>query len=173
MEFDQLMNIVYSRWSDKAYPMPVKNRIWFFVKDLPQKSFEKIIYDLLDTQRYAPMPHEFRTLAYAEYGRLGLRLTKEPESKPSSEARCWDCGDSGNLFAVHRAKNTTATFRCHCVIGAKRSVSQGAQWSLQWEKLFEKEPIHLDIKGDWRPRTGLSLNQMVNELASIRSMEEK
>jgi hypothetical protein len=168
------MRVVYSRWNEKAYPDVVKRRIWYFVGELPQKSFEKIIYTLLDTCRAAPMPNEFRMLAYAERDRLGLNSDKEPEVKPSREAKCWDCGDSGNLFATHKTKNTSAVFRCHCKIGAERPVAQGAQWTREFARQWEIDRVYPDIKGDWRPNAlGLSLVDLVNEYSGIKRREHR
>lgn len=172
LEFEQVMRIVTGRWSEKAYPHPVVQRIWYFVKDLPRENFEIIVFKLLDSARAAPMPNEFRTLAYIERDRLGISRVKEPETKPSSEAKCWDCGDSGNLFATHKQNKSSATFRCHCPAGTARPASQGAQWNAKWEAVYEKDPVYLGLKGNWAPREGLSLVTLVKEMACIRASDE-
>ncbi len=165
-EFDTLMNIVYSRWGAKSYPSMVVQRIWYFWKDLPQKSFEKAIYTLLDTQKYSPMPSEFKMLAYSERDALGLRKNNEPESKPSAAAKCWDCADSGNLFAYNTKRNSGAVFRCHCEAGAKRAPSQGVQWAEHYAPQYEKEPIYSKDDGNWKPQVDQSCVDMVNMLRS-------
>jgi len=171
-EFDTLMNIVYSRWGAKSYPTPVKERIWYFVKELPQRSFETIIYALLDTSRYAPMPQEFKMLAYGEKDRLGLRKSKEIESKPSAEAKCWDCADGGNLFTRHRTKGTSATFRCHCQAGGTRSDAQGSRWSNAFAGTHVIEPIYTKGLGDWSPDAEKKLDDMVDHMRAVLRDEE-
>lgn len=165
-EFELLMQIVYSRWGAKAYPEPVKRRIWYFCHELPQKSFENIIYRLLDSSRAAPMPNEFKMLAYSEKDRIGIRTAKEPETKPSTEAKCWDCGDAGNLFA-HRTDNESihAVFRCGCPVGYSRPKGQGAQWNDFFARAWTKEPIYRKCQGDWRPKPDQSAMDMVRALS--------
>lgn len=160
-EFDSLMNIVYSRWNAKAYPEAVRNRIWFFVKDIPAKSFERIIYILLDTQRAAPMPQEFKMLAYAEKDALGIRTAREPETKSSREAKCWDCGDSGNLFVESPNGKKNAVMRCHCEVGRARPNAHGAIWTNSFANTWVKIPKYEKIKGDFRPKPDQKLIDMV------------
>lgn len=165
-EYDQLMNVVYSRWGAKSYPPPVISRIWFYVRELPAKNFERIIYILLDTQRAAPMPNEFKMLGYAEKDALGIRTAKEAETKPSKEAKCWDCGDSGNLFVRHKRKDFSACMRCHCEQGRKRAPAQGEQWSEIYAQWWEKLPRYTN-EGDWRPKPDQSAVAMVNFLRNV------
>lgn len=172
-EFDRGMALIYSRWDKKNYPEQLRLRIWYHCQILPFKSFERITLSLMDVSRTAPMPREFQLLAHAERDRLGLRGKTEPETLPSAQARCWDCGDSGNLFATHKVKRTSAVFRCHCEVGSRRPAHQGAQWSSVFEASHEKEPIHLGLKGDWRPRKGLSLVAMVQEMSGVRKEHRK
>lgn len=172
-EFDTLMNVAKSRWGEKAYPNVIKDRIWFFVKDLPVRSFERMVYTLFDVSRYAPMPQEFKMLAYAEKERLGIKGKAEPETKPSHMAKCQDCGDSGNLFARHKRNNTSATFRCHCQAGSSRPQAQGAQWNNYWAQQYEPERIYLGIKGDFSPRKNLSLVKMVQEFANLQPRDHR
>lgn len=166
-EFDTLMNVVYSRWGDKNYPMVVRERIWYFVRELPQKSFEKMIYILIDTQRAAPMPNEFKMLAYGEKDALGIKGNKEPEGKQSCDAKCWDCGDSGNLFVRHKIKNSSGVVRCHCPVGSSRPRNQGLQWSDVVAKTYAKEPVFQFGQGNWKPQPDQSGVQMVNALRSL------
>jgi hypothetical protein len=163
-EFDTLMNIAYSRWSAKSYPLAVRERIWFFVKDLPQKAFEKIIYILLDTQRSAPMPNEFKMLAYGERDALGIKQNSEPQTKPSSEAKCWACGDAGNLFIQHKTKKITAVTRCSCTAGTARTSAQGPQWDERLASIYNIVPIYSKGQGNWKPQPGQSALDMINAL---------
>ncbi len=151
-EFDSMMNVVYARWNAKSYPEPVRNRIWYFVKDLPIKSFESIIYALIDVSRYAPMPHEFKMLAYAEKDRLGISKNVEPESKPWKDAACKSCLDSGNLFIIRLpeyeswAKWGHGVVRCDCIVGRKRPACQGSIWNSVIEKSYKK---FCYAQGEW------------------------
>lgn len=164
-EFDTGMNLIYSRWDKKSYPEQLRMRIWYHCQVLPYKSFEKIILTLMDTSRYAPMPNEFRILAHAERERLGLSDDGEPKCKPSNEAKCWICADSGNLFAIHRENKSTATFRCSCSVGASRPVAQGTQWNNSFGLTYDIEHIYPGVAGNWKPRPGLSLVKMLDALS--------
>lgn len=169
-EFDTLMQIVYSRWGARSYPDAVKRRIWYFWHTLPQKSFEHAIYTLLDTSRAAPMPGEFKLLAYNERERLGLARDKESETKPSNEAKCFDCGDSGNLFISRKenyeawARWKTGCIRCACEAGQRRPTVQGPIWNETIARSYDKEPVYRAGLGDWRPKPDQSAVDMLRLL---------
>lgn len=163
-EFDTGMNLIYSRWGQKNYPEQLRARIWYHCNILPYKSFEKIVLTLMDTSRAAPMPNEFRILAHAERDRLGLRGVGEAETKHSSQADCWDCGDSGNLAIETHQGHMRGTLRCHCQAGRARPNAQGAIWSQSFEAKWRKLPQYEKGKGDWRPRDGQDAIDMLNAL---------
>jgi hypothetical protein len=172
-EFDDGMNLIFTRWPAKQYPEPLRMRIWYHCQALPYKSFERIVLTLMDVSRAAPMPREFQILANIERDRIGLRGNAEPESQPSSEAKCWDCADSGNLFARHKAKNYEGVFRCHCEVGRRRPHTQGVQWSTQYTQWWTKDPAYVPGQGNWRPSKDQSLLESLALLTGKAPKEKR
>lgn len=175
-EFDGLMNVIYARWSAKAYPEVVKKRIWYYCEMLPVTSFEKIIYVLIDSAKSAPTPRDFQTQAHLERDRLGLWESNDPTNppvKPSAEAKCWDCADAGWLYTSHKFSNYTFSFRCHCPAGAVRPAGQGPIWTNAWATTHQIEPIYPNAKGDWKPNDKRKLQSMVDALIGLNQDDRK
>ncbi len=163
-EFQIGVNMMYSRWGQKAYPEQVIARVWHHCQTLPYKSFERMVLTLMDLSRAAPMPREFQLMANTERDRLGLRGKGESESVPSAQAKCWDCADSGNLFAHHKTKNYEGVFRCHCEVGRRRPNAQGAIWTEQYNAWWTKLPAYAKGIGNWRPTKDQTLMDSVRLL---------
>lgn len=182
--FKKEMQRMYSLFGEKAYPQERLWSIWKACKDLPDDSFRWIVNTFIDTCKYAPLPKEFKELAYREKVRLGIEV-KEPETKRFHECSCKDCGDSGNLFVVRKeqfepwAKWPRGVIRCDCEVGRKRPASQGPIWNQAIGRSYDKDSIHLNVKGDWMPTQARRLVSMVREFAgkeeksSIKSGELK
>lgn len=162
--FTSQMQRLYGLGWKKSYPDERLNSIWRYCKNLPDQSFKWIVDRFVDTAKAAPLPGEFKMLANAEMDRAGIRGIKEPESKPSKIAKCWDCADAGNLYARSKATGASGVFRCHCEAGARRPSAQGYQWDQKCDANYDKEPIFEKGKGDWRPRPGQDVIDMLNGL---------
>lgn len=174
--FKEEMKRMYSLFGEKSYPEERLKSIWRTCQTLPNESFRGIVNRFVDSSKAAPLPDEFKKLAYEEKKRLGIEI-KEPESKPSAEAQCWDCGDSGNLKILRRetfeawAKFPEGTIRCQCEVGQKRPVSQGPIWNSQIAKSYTIDPVYPDLKGDWLPKPHLTLVKMMRLAANNNRSE--
>lgn len=175
--FKEEMKRMYSLFGEKSYPEERLKSIWRTCQTLPNESFRGIVNRFVDSSKAAPLPDEFKKLAYEEKKRLGIEV-KEPESKPSNEAKCWDCADSGNLSIYRKdvfepwAKTPSGTIRCHCEVGRKRPVSQGPVWTPQWANSYSKDPVYSkEIKGNWLPTPQLTLVKMMRLVANTNRSE--
>lgn len=64
--FDEQMKRLYSTFGEKSFSNERIRLIWNHVSDLPDNNFTRIVNHLLSTQRYAPLPKEFKEAAVAE-----------------------------------------------------------------------------------------------------------
>ena len=168
--FENQMIRMYDLFGKKSYPQSRTDSIWNACRILPNESFTWMINIFIDSAKTAPLPKEFKELAYREKVRLGIEI-KEPETKPMRESLCKDCGDSGNLFVTRKetyeawAKWPTAVIRCFCEAGRKRPASQGPIYHEAVARSYEKNSIHLNVQGDWAPKPDRKLAGMVREFA--------
>ena len=172
--FKHEMQRMYSLFGDKSYPEERLRSIWRACKDLPDDSFRWIVSTFIDTQKYAPLPKDFKELAYREKVRLGIQ-TKEAETKPFKEANCKECGDSGNLFVVRRenhepwAKWERGMMRCYCEVGRRRPASQGPIFNDHIARSYEKEGVY---KGQDFERSGRGAQELKATLQVMAQAEE-
>lgn len=154
------MGRMYSLFGEKTYPQERLESIWQFCQDLPDHVFRQMVNSFIDDAKSAPLPKEFKSLA-ASYFAKNRGFNQEPETKPSAQARCWDCGDSGNAFANKKSNGASYVFRCHCRIGGDRPKAQGAQWSAHFEAEYELQPLYKKNQGDWKPKPDQTATQML------------
>ncbi len=172
--FEEQMSRMRSLFGEKSYPKERLNSIWRTCAVLPNESFKFIVDRFVDSARTAPLPEEFKKLAYEEKKRLGIEY-KEPETLPSKEADCWDCGDSGNLFIFRKetfepwAKWGDGVIRCHCKVGRARPISQGPIWNSQWETSYSKDPVYyIELQKGFRPNKEVSAWKVANVFRSTK-----
>jgi hypothetical protein len=92
--------------------------VWRICNHLTGYEFSRIVEEMVDNFRYAPLPKDFREACQ----RRGRFRAEEGESDVT---KCLRCNDGGLLEAHNDELNFTAFVRCNCVVGEE------SQWKNQ------------------------------------------
>jgi hypothetical protein len=159
--YNAQMGRIYSLFGDKAFPAERLKIVWQTCKDLPDRSFTKIIDHFASSFRHAPLPKDFIEAAIRE--RAGMSPRRFEESAASHEPECNKCCDAG-VFEVQHDKTRQIVFiRCDCEMGKDSIHRDFPQWNAlkfgnQFTPIFMgHNQRYLIWKPDegWKPERGM------------------
>ncbi len=178
-EFDQQLERLSATYGEKAFSGERQQLIWHYVKTLPAHSFKVIVDRIIEQERYAPMPKLFKELAYKEKARLGIESPEWPRPvKPSAEADCHWCGDSGAVSLQRRPgteswnRYQSTIVRCSCRVGRSGPRTWGEQWNQRWDKGFFRVAQYPSGHGNWGPTAKATFEEKAEALRSLKQIHE-
>lgn len=123
-------------------------RCFGYVSELPQPAVKEIIEDMIDNERFAPLPVDFEKKASAwkrnfflkngyYYGETGTQVISE-------KIDCDWCLDTGLTKIVHHAKSEFAKLmRCSCERG-NVSGDVMPKWDNELQAAYRREKLTID-----------------------------
>lgn len=174
-EFEKQMGRLGRTYGPKAFTDERRKLMWRYVKDIPARSFALMVDRIIEQERYAPMPKIFKEMAWKVKAELGIEIPAWPKkAKPSDEAKCHWCGDSGSLFIETKPEFNFmhATIRCDCKAGRYGPESWGPCWSSSLRSTWFRIAIYPDGHGDWSPNTPESMQDKIETMADLMETHE-
>lgn len=103
-------------FGDKAYPEERVKSLYNAVRGLTLQNFTKIVTDLIDSKRQAPLKPDFQEAARKYLADNENRIRAEMEARWAGRACRW-CGNSGAVFLTRKSNGHEFAVTCSCEWG--------------------------------------------------------
>lgn len=144
IHFNRHIDRLKQAYNDKAFSKEKVKLIWKYVENLDNEYFDKMVDNILETSRYAPLPGDFkeglRSVIKHNAEDHQARIMERVDNQPL----CKRCGNSGILFGWSiegKTKGYSFNFNCtYCRVAnikgeqfPEYSETKHVGYSMQWD----------------------------------------